>query len=97
MLESCGVVKVDVTKHPSTRQAQGPPDLRRTCPLTPSTRSSTSTYLRSVKMKVLGSFVSSLLLSGATIVSAASSWSFEDATVSISSKGAGVGAGEKDK
>ncbi|KAF2823347.1 hypothetical protein CC86DRAFT_469160 [Ophiobolus disseminans] len=48
-------------------------------------------------MRVLSSFVSSLLLSGATIVSAASSWSFEDATVSVSSKGAGVGAGPKDK
>ncbi|KAH8726790.1 Oligosaccharyltransferase subunit Ribophorin II-domain-containing protein [Phaeosphaeriaceae sp. PMI808] len=48
-------------------------------------------------MRVLGGFVSSLLLSGATIASAASSWSFEDATVSISSKGAGVGGGSKDK
>ncbi|KAL6703799.1 hypothetical protein ACN47E_009098 [Coniothyrium glycines] len=48
-------------------------------------------------MRVLHSFVSSLLLSGATIVSAASSWSFEDATVSINTKGAGVGGGSKDK
>ncbi|CAO2657298.1 Nn.00g034240.m01.CDS01 [Neocucurbitaria sp. VM-36] len=48
-------------------------------------------------MRVLQSFVSSLLLSGATIVSAASSWSFEDASVSISSKGAGVGGGSRDK
>lgn len=31
------------------------------------------------------------------MVSAASSWSFEDATVTISSKGAGVGAGTKEK
>jgi oligosaccharyltransferase complex subunit delta (ribophorin II) len=48
-------------------------------------------------MRVLQGFVSSLLLSGAAIVSAASSWSFEDATVTISSKGAGVGGGSKDK
>ncbi|KAF1834193.1 hypothetical protein BDW02DRAFT_526047 [Decorospora gaudefroyi] len=48
-------------------------------------------------MRVLHGFVSSLFLSGATIVSAASSWSFEDATVSVSSKGAGVGGGSKDK
>ncbi|KAH4945433.1 hypothetical protein HBI23_027310 [Parastagonospora nodorum] len=48
-------------------------------------------------MRVLSSFVSSLLLSGATIASAASSWSFEDGTVSINSKGAEVGAGLKDK
>ncbi|KAF2031313.1 hypothetical protein EK21DRAFT_99860 [Setomelanomma holmii] len=48
-------------------------------------------------MRVLSSLVSSLFLSGAAIVSAASSWSFEDATVSISTKGAGVGGGSKDK
>ncbi|KAH7078439.1 Oligosaccharyltransferase subunit Ribophorin II-domain-containing protein [Paraphoma chrysanthemicola] len=48
-------------------------------------------------MRVLSGFVSSLLLSGASIVSAASSWGFEDATVSISTKGAGVGGGSKDK
>jgi hypothetical protein len=48
-------------------------------------------------MKFLHSFLSPLLLSGACIVSAASSWSFEDATVSVQSKGAGVGAGAKDK
>lgn len=48
-------------------------------------------------MRVLSSFITSLLFSGATIVSAASSWSFEDATVSVTSKGAGVGGGAKDK
>ncbi|KAI4629854.1 uncharacterized protein J4E88_002295 [Alternaria novae-zelandiae] len=48
-------------------------------------------------MRVLQGFVSSLLLSGAAIVSAASSWSFEDATVTVTSKGAGVGGGSKDK
>ncbi|KAF2856750.1 hypothetical protein T440DRAFT_437738 [Plenodomus tracheiphilus IPT5] len=47
-------------------------------------------------MRVLSGFVSSLLLSGASIVSAASSWSFEDAIVSVTSKGAGVGGGSKD-
>jgi len=48
-------------------------------------------------MRVLHSFVSSLLFSSAAIVSAASSWSFEDATVSVTSKGAGVGGGSKDR
>ncbi|KAJ4293116.1 hypothetical protein N0V90_008398 [Kalmusia sp. IMI 367209] len=48
-------------------------------------------------MRLLRSFVPSLLLSSAAFVSAASSWSFEDATVTIQSKGAGVGAGVKDK
>lgn len=48
-------------------------------------------------MKLFHSLVSTLLLSGASIVSAASSWSFEDATVTIQGKGAGVGAGAKDK
>ncbi|KNG46236.1 oligosaccharyltransferase subunit ribophorin ii protein [Stemphylium lycopersici] len=48
-------------------------------------------------MRVLHSFVSSLLLSSAAIVSAASSWGFEDATVSIATKGAGIDGGSKDK
>ncbi|KAF1975505.1 hypothetical protein BU23DRAFT_458308 [Bimuria novae-zelandiae CBS 107.79] len=48
-------------------------------------------------MRLLRSFVPSLLLSSAAIVSAASSWSFEDATVAVQAKGAGVGAGAKDK
>ncbi|KAF1941269.1 hypothetical protein EJ02DRAFT_503632 [Clathrospora elynae] len=46
-------------------------------------------------MRLLSGFVSSLLLSGAAIVSAASSWSFEDATVSVSSKGAEAGLKDK--
>ncbi|KAJ4336741.1 hypothetical protein N0V95_008529 [Ascochyta clinopodiicola] len=45
-------------------------------------------------MKFPLGFVSSLLLSGASIASAAA-WSFEDATVSIASKGAGVGGASK--
>lgn len=49
------------------------------------------------KMRLLQSFVPSLLLSSAAIVSAASSWSFEDATVTVQTKGAGVGTGAKDK
>ncbi|KAF1958889.1 hypothetical protein CC80DRAFT_468681 [Byssothecium circinans] len=48
-------------------------------------------------MRLLHSFAPSLLLFGACVVSAASSWSFEDGTVSVQSKGAGVGAGAKDK
>ncbi|KAJ4326436.1 hypothetical protein N0V94_000111 [Neodidymelliopsis sp. IMI 364377] len=47
-------------------------------------------------MKLSFGFVSSLLLSGASIASAAA-WSFEDATVSVSSKGAGVGGASKDQ
>ncbi|KAI8938051.1 hypothetical protein NX059_005723 [Plenodomus lindquistii] len=47
-------------------------------------------------MRVVSGFVSSLLLSGASIASAASSWTFEDAIVSVNSKGAGVGGGSKD-
>jgi len=54
-------------------------------------------HTQTTNMRVLSSFVSSLLLSGATIVSAASSWSFDDATVSVTSKGADVGSGSKDK
>jgi len=41
--------------------------------------------------------VPSLLLLGAGVAQAASGWGFEDATVSITTKGAGVGAGSKDK
>ncbi|KAF9734995.1 hypothetical protein PMIN06_009341 [Paraphaeosphaeria minitans] len=48
-------------------------------------------------MRFFRSLVPSLLVSSAAIVSAASSWSFEDAAVTVSSKGAGVGAGAKDK
>ena len=48
-------------------------------------------------MRVSFGLVSSLLLSGVAIVSAASSWTFEDATVSITSRGAGIGGGSKDK
>ncbi|PVI06619.1 hypothetical protein DM02DRAFT_582466 [Periconia macrospinosa] len=46
-------------------------------------------------MRLLHSFVPSLLLSGACIVSAASSWSFEDASISVSGKGSGAGAKDK--
>ncbi|KAF2000280.1 hypothetical protein P154DRAFT_435345 [Amniculicola lignicola CBS 123094] len=45
----------------------------------------------------LRSLLPSILLSGACVVSAASSWSFEDATLSIQSKGSAVGAGAKEK
>ncbi|KAF2270935.1 hypothetical protein CC78DRAFT_563535 [Lojkania enalia] len=48
-------------------------------------------------MRLLRSLISSLLVSGICIVSAASSWSFEDATLTVQSKGAGVGAGSKEK
>ncbi|KAL0262487.1 hypothetical protein SLS55_001455 [Diplodia seriata] len=43
------------------------------------------------------SFLSSLLLVGASAVSAASSWGFEEATLTITSKGAGIGSGLKEK
>ncbi|KAF3032501.1 hypothetical protein E8E12_003787 [Didymella heteroderae] len=47
-------------------------------------------------MKLSFGFVSSLLLSSASIASAAA-WSFEDATVAVASKGAGVGGAAKNK
>ncbi|KAF1933865.1 uncharacterized protein M421DRAFT_56 [Didymella exigua CBS 183.55] len=47
-------------------------------------------------MKLSLGLVSSLLLSGASIASAAA-WSIEDATVAIASKGAGVGGAAKNK
>ncbi|EOD52840.1 putative oligosaccharyltransferase subunit ribophorin ii protein [Neofusicoccum parvum UCRNP2] len=43
------------------------------------------------------SFLPSLLLVGASAVSAASSWGFDDATLTVTSKGAGVGTGLKEK
>ena len=48
------------------------------------------------KMRFLRSLLPSLLLVGASVVDAASSWTFEDASVSVSGKG-GVGSGSKDK
>ncbi|KAF2735147.1 hypothetical protein EJ04DRAFT_465361 [Polyplosphaeria fusca] len=48
-------------------------------------------------MKLLQPFVSTLLLVGSGVVSAASSWGFDDATVTVQAKGAGVGAGTKEK
>ncbi|KAF2109270.1 Oligosaccharyltransferase subunit Ribophorin II-domain-containing protein [Lophiotrema nucula] len=48
-------------------------------------------------MRLLHSFTSSLLLAGAWTINAASSWSFEDATLTVQGKGAGVGAGAKEK
>ncbi|KAK7547691.1 dolichyl-diphosphooligosaccharide-protein glycosyltransferase [Phyllosticta citricarpa] len=43
------------------------------------------------------SFVSTLLLAGASAVSAASSWSFDGASLAVQAKGAGVGGGVKEK
>ncbi|KAI9764405.1 MAG: hypothetical protein M1835_007570 [Candelina submexicana] len=49
-------------------------------------------------MKVTTAFLPSLLLAGAgSIATAASSWGFEEATISIQGKGAGIGGGHKDK
>ena len=48
-------------------------------------------------MRFLHSFLSPLLLSSAFVVSAASSWGFEDATLTIQSKGAGAGGGLREK
>ena len=47
-------------------------------------------------MKLLHS-VGVALLSFSTAISAASSWSFEDGTVTIQGKGSGVGGGVKEK
>ncbi|KAF2275032.1 uncharacterized protein EI97DRAFT_85472 [Westerdykella ornata] len=48
-------------------------------------------------MRFFTSLLPSLLLSSASLVAAASSWSFDDATLTVQAKGAGVGAGSKDK
>ncbi|KAF2815083.1 uncharacterized protein BDZ99DRAFT_190217 [Mytilinidion resinicola] len=48
-------------------------------------------------MRFFRSILPSLLVSGACVVSAASSWGFEDATLTVQSKGAGVGGGLKEK
>ena len=48
-------------------------------------------------MRFLRSLLPSVLVLGAGIVEAASSWNFEEASISVSGKGAGVGAGFKDK
>ena len=53
-------------------------------------------FISTITMRFLHSFLSPLLLSSAFIVSAASSWGFEDATLTIQSKGAG-GGGLKEK
>jgi oligosaccharyltransferase complex subunit delta (ribophorin II) len=47
-------------------------------------------------MKLLRTLIPSLLLVGAQVAQAASSWSFDEAVISVSSKGAG-GAQLKDK
>ncbi|KAF2022199.1 hypothetical protein BU24DRAFT_417836 [Aaosphaeria arxii CBS 175.79] len=48
-------------------------------------------------MRFLSTTITSFLLSSACLVSAASSWGFEDATLTVQTKGAGVGAGVKEK
>ncbi|EHL01074.1 hypothetical protein M7I_2935 [Glarea lozoyensis 74030] len=48
-------------------------------------------------MRFLRSLIPSVLVLGAGIVEAASSWSFDEAIISVNGKGAGVGAGFKDK
>jgi oligosaccharyltransferase complex subunit delta (ribophorin II) len=48
-------------------------------------------------MKFFISVIPSLLISSVSVVSAASFWSFEDATLSVQTKGAGIGAGAKEK
>jgi hypothetical protein len=51
----------------------------------------------STTMKFFISVIPSLLISSVSVVSAASLWSFEDATLSVQTKGAGIGAGAKEK
>jgi hypothetical protein len=48
-------------------------------------------------MRFLRSLIPSVLVLGAGIAEAASSWSFDEAIISVNGKGAGVGAGFKDK
>ena len=54
-------------------------------------------FISTITMRFLHSFLSPLLLSSAFVVSAASSWGFEDATLTIQSKGAGAGGGLKER
>jgi oligosaccharyltransferase complex subunit delta (ribophorin II) len=48
-------------------------------------------------MRLLQSLIPSLLLGIVGVAQAASSWGFDEAVISVSSKGAGVGAQFKDK
>ena len=48
-------------------------------------------------MRVPNVYLQPLLLMGLSMTAAAASWTFSDATVSVSSKGAGVGGGVKEK
>jgi hypothetical protein len=50
----------------------------------------------SITMRLLRSLLPSILLVSVGVVEAASSWKFQEASVSISGKG-GVGSGSKDK
>jgi hypothetical protein len=53
-------------------------------------------HSNSTTMRLLRSLLPSLLLVSVGVVEAASSWKFQEASVSISGKG-GVGSGSKDK
>ena len=48
-------------------------------------------------MRLLGQFQSFFLILCAASLGAAATWGFEDATVSVNKKGAGVGGGFKEK
>lgn len=48
-------------------------------------------------MRLPGQFLSCILILCAASLSAAATWGFEDATVSVNKKGAGVGGGFKEK
>jgi oligosaccharyltransferase complex subunit delta (ribophorin II) len=48
-------------------------------------------------MRFLAHSVAALVALGASSVSAASGWGFSDATVTVQSKGSGVGGGAKEK
>ena len=48
-------------------------------------------------MRLPGQFLSFILILCASSLGAAATWGFEDATVSVSKKGAGVGGGFKEK
>ena len=48
-------------------------------------------------MRLPSQFLSFILVFCATSLSVAATWGFEDATVSVNKKGAGVGGGFKEK
>lgn len=56
-----------------------------------------ASIFNSAKMKFLLSSLQALLFFCTSIALAASAWSFDDASVAVQAKGAGVGGGQKEQ